>query len=124
MTAIIGTILLGIVIIMSICIICGAPLGEFTMGGRYKVFPPKLRGVLATQLILQIFFAVILLELGGFIPLIFPHNTTKVIGYILSVYLSINCLANLFSKSKKERYVMTPLAAFTAVCFWINTIGF
>lgn len=124
MTAILGTILLGVVIVMSILIICGAPLGEFTMGGKYKVYPKKMRIVLVSQLILQIFFAVILLELGGKIPLMFTHKVTKIIGYVLSVYLSLNSLMNLMSKSKKEKYVMTPLSAVTAVCFWINTIAF
>lgn len=124
MTAILGTVLLGVVIVMSILIICGAPLGEFTMGGKYKVYPKKMRIVLVSQLFLQIFFAVILLQLGGKVPLMFTQNVTKIIGYVLSIYLSLNSLMNFASKSKKEKYLMTPLSAVTAVCFWINTIGF
>ena len=56
MTAIIGASVFSIVIILSFLIICGLPLGELTMGGQYKVFPKKLRIILVTQLILQIFF--------------------------------------------------------------------
>ena len=54
MFAIIGACLFSVVIVLSILIICGLPLGELTMGGQYKVFPPKLRFVLAVQLALQI----------------------------------------------------------------------
>ena len=39
MTAIIGAIAFSMVIVLSILIICGLPLGELTMGGQYKSFP-------------------------------------------------------------------------------------
>ena len=61
MISIIGAGAFSIVIILSILIICGLPLGELTMGGQYKVFPKKLRIVLVTQLILQVFFVLIIL---------------------------------------------------------------
>ena len=66
MVAIIGAITFSVVIILSVLIICGLPLGELTMGGQYKVFPKKLRIVLVTQLILQIFFVIVILQMGGF----------------------------------------------------------
>ena len=64
MISIIGAGAFSIVIILSILIICGLPLGELTMGGQYKVFPPRLRIVLVTQLILQVFFVLIILQMG------------------------------------------------------------
>ena len=115
---IIGCISLGIVIILSILIILGLPLGELTLGGRYKVYPGKMRLILVLQLILQVFFLVILLQKGGVMPLWFPFGATKVICIILAVYLSLNVFMNMFSKSKKERFIMTPLSLITAVCFW------
>ena len=116
--AIIGASALGIVIILSILMICGLPLGELTLGGQHKVFPGKMRLILLSQLILQVFFAVILLQKGGIMPLMFPFMVTKVICIVLAVYLSLNVFMNVFSKSKKERYIMTPLSLITAVCFW------
>lgn len=115
---IIGCISLGIVIILSILIILGLPLGELTLGGQHKVFPGKLRLILVSQLILQVFFMVILLQKGGVMPLWFPFEVTKVICIVLAVYLSLNVFMNMFSKSKKERFIMTPLSLITAVCFW------
>ncbi len=50
MTAIIGAIAFSIVIVLSILIICGLPLGELTMGGQYKIFPKNLRILLVSQL--------------------------------------------------------------------------
>ena len=122
MISIIGAGAFSIVIILSILILCGLPLGELTMGGQYKVFPPKLKIVLVTQLILQLFFVIILLQMGEFISLWFSYNVTKIIGIVMAIYLSINTVMNLISKSKKEKYIMTPLSFVTAICFWVTAI--
>lgn len=122
MVAIIGASVFSVVIVLSFLIICGLPLGELTMGGQYKVFPKKLRIVLVTQLILQIFFVVIILQMGGFIPLWFSDNVTKIICVVMAIYLSLNTFMNFVSKSKKEKYVMTPLSAISAICFWIAVL--
>lgn len=122
MIAIIGAGVFSIVIVLSFLIVCGFPLGELTMGGRYKVFPKKLRIVLVMQLIIQIFFVVIILQMGGLIPFWFSENATKMICIIMAVYLSFNTIMNFISKSKKEKYIMTPLSAISAVCFYIITL--
>lgn len=122
MAAIIGTIAISIVIVLSILIICGLPLGELTMGGQHKVFPPRLRIILISQLFLQLFFVVILLQMGGYLPLWFSERTTRIIAIVMAVYLSINTLMNFISKSKKEKYIMTPLSLITAICFWVTIL--
>ena len=123
MTAIIGAIAFSMVIVLSILIICGLPLGELTMGGQYKVFPKSLRILLVSQLILQIFFVLIILQMGGFISLWFSVEVTKVIGIVMASYLSLNTIMNAISKSKKERYIMTPLSLISAICFWITALN-
>ncbi|MFR3246741.1 MAG: hypothetical protein ACLTO0_09520 [Blautia caecimuris] len=122
MIAIIGAGVFSIVIVLSFLIVCGFPLGELTMGGRYKVFPKKLRIVLVMQIIIQIFFVVIILQMGGLIPFWFSENATKIICIIMAAYLSFNTIMNFIFKSKKEKYIMTPLSAISAVCFWIITL--
>lgn len=122
MVAIIGASAFSIVIVLSFLIICGLPLGELTMGGQYRVFPGKLRIILVVQLILQMFSVIIILQAGGVIPLWFSENTTKIICIAMAAYLSLNTFMNFFSKSKKEKYIMTPLSAISAVCFWITGV--
>lgn len=122
MTAIIGASVFSIVIILSFLIICGLPLGELTMGGQYKIFPKKLRIILMAQLILQLFFVIIILQEGEFIPLWFSYNVTRIIGIVMAIYLSLNTVMNLISKSKKEKYIMTPLSFVAAICFWISAL--
>ena len=119
-SSLIGACAFSVVIILSFLIILGLPLGELTMGGRYKVFPKKLRIVLVSQLLLQVFFVIVILQMGGYLPLWFSHKTTRIILIVMAVYLSLNVLMNLASKSKKERLIMTPLSLIAAVCFWIT----
>ena len=98
MTAIIGAVLLMLVVVMSVALILGAPLGEFTLGGRFKVFPAKLRLVLVTQLLLQVFFAIVLLQLGHIYPNSFTQMTDgKMIKHSNLIVLSIR-----FSTDKTE----------------------
>ncbi|MGL6200584.1 MAG: hypothetical protein ACRC3H_16770 [Lachnospiraceae bacterium] len=122
MIAIIGASVFLIVIVLSFLIICGLPLGDLTMGGQYKVFPKKLKIILVIQLILQMFFVVIILQTGGYIPLWFSEKITKIICIVMAIYLSFNTVMNFISRSKKEKYVMTPLSAISAVCFWITAL--
>ena len=118
MIAIIGASTFSVVIILSVLLICGLPLGELTMGGRYKVFPKKLRIVL----VLQMFFVIIILQMGGIVPLWFSRNITKIICVIMAAYLSLNTVMNCISKSKKEKVVMTPLSLISAICFWATAL--
>lgn len=122
MFAIIGASIFSIIIALSFLIILGLPLGELTMGGKYKVFPKQLRIVLLMQLVLQVFFVIIILQRGNIIPLWFSYNVTRIICIIMAIYLSLNTIMNLISKSKKEKYIMTPLSFISAICFWITAL--
>ena len=122
MAAIIGTVLTSVVILFSILLICGLPLGEFTMGGQRKVFPGKLKILLFVQLFMQLFFIVIILQSGGFMSLWFSYKATKIICIVLSVFLSLNVIVNFISRSKKEKYFMGPLSFVTAICFWMTAL--
>ena len=120
---IIGALVFMAVMLLSILIMCGLPLGEFTMGGAYKVFPKKLRIIMLFQIILQVFFVVIILQCGCIMSLWFSKKTTKIICIVIASYLSINTLMNLASKSKKEKYIMTPLSTLAAICYWITALS-
>lgn len=90
MIAIIGASTFSVVIILSILLLCGLPLGELTM--------------------------------GGIISLWFSENVTKIICVIMAIYLSLNTVMNCISKSRKEKFIMTPLSLISAICFWITAL--
>ncbi|MCS0791302.1 hypothetical protein NX021_24540 [Cytobacillus firmus] len=98
----------------------GYPLGEYAMGGYYKVLPKKLR-------IVSVINAVILLSMG----FVFLQHTdvlngfnflpTNILVWVITVFLGLNTIANLLSQSKKERFIMTPLSSIAfALCLFIT----
>lgn len=118
--SIIGAVLLLAVAVMEILLIIGLPLGEFTMGGRYKVLPPLYRIFAASSVILQLFGAAMILQGGGMMNMWFAGNVIKIICFVFAGFFAVNTVMNLISPSKKEKYVMTPLAAVEACCFAVT----
>ena len=119
----IGAALLVIVIILSILLICGLPLGELTMGGRFKVWPLKLRGLAVSQLLVQGFALYILLAAGKLLPIFISDKATKVACICFAVFFFGNTLMNFFSPSKKEKCIMTPMSLVEAICFTVTAIN-
>lgn len=120
MYAIIGVILFLAIAIMTVLVACGLPLGEFTMGGQHKVLPKKFRIMAVASIVIQLFAIIIILQAGGFIPLWFSYRITRYSCYFFAAYLVLNTMMNLISKSKKERYLMTPISLVISICYWVT----
>jgi len=118
--AILGAVIFGVIATMTVLVACGLPLGEFTMGGQHKVLPKNLRVAAVISVAVQIFAMIIILQAGGFISLWFSFKVTKYICFYFAAYLSLNTIMNMISKSRKERFVMTPLSLIAGICFWIT----
>ncbi|MGG1677352.1 hypothetical protein ACIFOT_16575 [Neobacillus sp. NRS-1170] len=99
--------------IFQVLLFLGLPLAEYSWGGKYQgVLPKKIRIISLPSAFLLLFF--------GFIFLI--HTKVLSVGFnlptnlfviIITIFMGLNTLGNLASKSKKERRVMTPLAGIT-----------
>ena len=120
MFSILGAVLFGVIAIMTVLVACGLPLGEYTMGGQHKILPKKFRLAAVVSVAIQVFATIIILQTGGFIPLWFSFKVTKYICFFFAAYLSLNTIMNMISKSKKEKYVMTPISLVAGICFWIT----
>ncbi len=119
MISILAAVIFGVIALLTLLVALGLPLGEFTMGGKYKVLPTKLRIASGISFLLDIFVILVILQVGGHFSIGLNEKFAKGFCFLFAGYLSLNTLMNLFSNSKKEKYVMTPLAAITAVCLWI-----
>ena len=119
-SSITGAVLLLAVAVMEILLIFGLPLGEFTMGGRYKVLPPMYRMFAASSVILQLFGAAMILQGGGLMNMWFAGKVIKIICFVFAGFFAVNTVMNIISPSRKEKYVMTPLAAVEACCFAVT----
>ena len=122
-SSITGTVLLLAVAVMEILLIIGLPLGEFTMGGRYKVLPPLYRIFAVSSVILQLFGAAMILQGAGLMNMWFSDKIVKIICFVFAGFFAVNTVMNIISPSKKEKYVMTPLAAIEAICFAVTAFS-
>ena len=120
MFSILGAVLFGVIATMTVLVACGFPLGEFTMGGQHKILPKKFRLAAVVSVAIQIFAIIIILQAGGLLPLWLSFKVTKYICFFFAAYLSLNTIMNMISKSRKEKYVMTPLSLIAGICFWIT----
>ena len=120
MFAILGAVIFGVIATMTVLVACGLPFGEFTMGGQHKILPKNLRVAAVISVAIQIFAMIIILQAGDFISLWFSFKVTKYICFFFAAYLSLNTIVNMISKSRKERFVMTPLSLIAGICFWIT----
>ncbi|MEW9108100.1 MAG: hypothetical protein AB2374_02045 [Cytobacillus gottheilii] len=108
-----------LIAIFQVLLALGFPLGEFALGGFHKVLPKKWRFVSIGNAVILILFAWIFLQHAYILESILPFST-HVFVWIIAIFLALNSVANLFSVSKKEKYVMTPLSAAACIlCFWI-----
>ena len=104
MFSILGAVLFGVIAIMTVLVACGLPLGEFTMGGQHKILPKKFRVMAVISVAIQIFAMIIILQAGGFISLWLSFKVTKYICFFFAVYLFLNTIMNMISKSRKEKF--------------------
>lgn len=117
--AFIGSILFGLTVILYLSLVFGAPLGEYAMGGQHSILPFRKRIIAVFAIIIQLSGIIVLLDGGEIIKTGLSASVIKIGCYIYAIYLSLNVLMNIFSKSKKERMFMTPLSFVVAICFWI-----
>lgn len=122
MSAIIGASIFSVVVIMSILVTLGFPFGEFTMGGKYKILPLKMRIASGISVLIQMFAIFVILQAGEIIDTGLPFGITRGACFFFAVYLTVNVIMNFLSTSKKEKYVMTPLSLIAAFCFWITAV--
>jgi len=89
----------------------GAPLGEYVLGGTHRVLPAKMRFVSGA---FSLWFTVVglgYLQRAGKIGPIFNDSFVQVLLIVYTLFLLYAIVGNGFlTKSKKERYVMTPLS--------------
>lgn len=121
--AIFGAIIFGVIVLLYVALLLGKPFGEYAMGGKYKVIPKRNRMVFAVSILIQLYGIVALLQAGNVVQVGLPTGVARVSCYIFAVYLTLNVFMNAFSRSRKERWVMTPLSAIVALCYWIVASG-
>ena len=116
--AIVACVVLAALSIFQISLAAGTPLGRFAWGGQHDVLPSRLRGASIFSVVLYGFFALVALNQAGIITALRPGLAQPLL-IAMTVYFFIGIGMNAISRSRPERFVMTPVAAILALTFLI-----
>ncbi|MGO2683330.1 MAG: hypothetical protein ACTIAA_03815 [Microbacterium sp.] len=92
----------------------GLPLGRFVWGGQHKVLPTRLRIGSVVAVVIYAAIAAVLLSRAGVIP---GGDSAFVVvaTWVVFAYFVLAILMNAISRSRPERFTMTPVAIVLAV---------
>ena len=106
--AVVFCALLAALAVFQAALIGGAPLGEFAWGGQHRVLPRRLRIGSVVSIVLYAVFAVVALAKAGVLELFPGTPVVDVAMWVIAGYLVLGIPLNAISRSRKERFVMTP----------------
>lgn len=102
-----SSILAGLVVFQAF-LAAGAPLGHFAWGGRLRILPVGLRIASAITIPVYLVMIVVTLDRGDVSSVLPGESAARIGAWILVGFFAIGILVNLASRSRSERYVMTP----------------
>lgn len=120
--AILTSVLLFLLIIFQLLLVIGLPFGRFAYGGKYEKLPKNLRIMSLIAMGIFIFGILIVLERATLLTIFNNEILTTIVVWVFAVYLTLNTLMNVASKSKWEKRIMTPISLIIAVCCYILAI--
>lgn len=97
--------------IFQFSLVLGAPFGEYVLGGMNKILPKKIRPISVFLSILFFIVGLCYLQWTKYGYQIFGYGFVKIMLILYTAFLFIAIFSNGFiTKSKKEKYFMTPLS--------------
>lgn len=120
--AILACTILGCLAVFQVALVVGAPLGRFAWGGQHDVLPQKLRVGSIVSIVLYALFGYTALAKAGLVPVPVSETFTGVVMWVLTAYFIVGIAMNAISRSKPERFVMTPVALVLAILFLLLSL--
>ena len=120
--AIVLTVLLVVLAGFQLALALGAPLGHFAWGGAHRVLPPKLRIGSLVSIVIYALIVVIALDRSGVIDVV-PDPVSTVGMWVVFGYFVLGIPLNAISRSKPERFTMTPIVLVLAVLSLLVALG-
>ena len=121
--AILLCVMLGALAVFQLALVFGAPLGRFAWGGADRVLPRSKRIGSVVSIVLYGLFAWVFLMKAGLVPMALPEIVVDVAAWVIVGYFALGIAMNAISRSKPERYTMTPIVAVLLVLALIVALG-
>ena len=121
--AVLVCVILGLLAIFQLLLIAGLPLGRFAWGGQDEVLPRGKRIGSVISIVLYAVFAFIVLEKAQLTNVISNQTVIDVAMWVLTGYFALGIVLNAISRSKPERYTMTPVSLVLAGLCLVVALG-
>lgn len=95
--------------VFQLALALGAPLGRFAWGGGHARLPTGYRIGSVISIALYALFCAIVTERAGLATLLPVRGISDIGIWVVTGYLGLGIVMNAISRSKPERYTMTPL---------------
>ena len=109
LAALFFALLAAAVVVFQVALVCGAPWGEWTLGGKYAgPLPRRIRPVAALSAVLLMGLSMGVVARAG---VAFPAwaASSQVLAWFVVGYCVVGVLANYFTPSRRERMVWLPV---------------
>lgn len=106
--ALAACVLLGALAVFQALLICGLPLGRFAWGGQHEVLPTRLRVGSLISVVIYVLIGWVILARAG------QDSGGGILGiaaWVIAGFFLLGAAGNLASRSRSERFLMTPVAA-------------
>jgi len=121
--AIAFVVLCGVLVLFQLALALGAPWGRLAWGGQHDGrLPRRLRVGSLMSIVIYAFLASIILDRGGVIAL-YPAGFSTVAAWVVVGFLALGVLMNAVSRSRSERFTMTPVALVLAGLALLVALG-
>ena len=111
--------------LLQLCLTLGMPFGEYALGGTHKILPPKKRIMSGIVFVAFSIAGLSYLQNADVIGMIFNLTFSNIYLIVYTSFLGVAIPFNAFiTKSKKEKYIMTPLSIVgfaSAIFFLVNS---
>lgn len=115
-------VILAVLAVFQLALALGAPLGRFAWGGQHRVLPARLRVGSAVAIVIYAVIAVLALDRAGAIDVV--SDVVSTVGmWVVFAYFVLGIPMNAISRSRAERYTMTPVVIVLAVLSLLIALG-
>jgi hypothetical protein len=121
--ALLFAVVIAALVVFQLALAAGAPWGRFAWGGQNAgVLPRKLRTASAVSILIYVLLVLPAFDLAGIVDLV-PNGVSQAAAWVVFAYLALGVVMNAVSRSRPERYTMTPVALVLAVLALVVAIS-
>ena len=121
--AIVATVVFAALAVLQLLVAAGRPYGRLVWGGAHRVLPARLRVGSVLAVVLYGAFTLVLLDRSGLWAVLGAGAFGVVAAWVLVAYLATGIVLNASSRSRPERFTMTPVTAVLAGCALVVAVG-